>query len=353
MRHTIAVMVPAYNEGRNLANTLEGLLRQTRPADQIIVIDDCSTDETPAIAAKYADRGVEVYRPSANTGSKARAQNWGLQFVTCDLVLPVDGDTVLADDYLERILPAFDDPTVVIAAGCVLTQRTDTIWEKGRMLEYLFGFHWYRIVQNMANSPTVCSGCCTVFDTETLRQFGGFPERTMVEDIDYTWSQQIAGKRAVYVADAAAYAAEPNSHKYLCEQLKRWKSGWFQNVRQHSLGLIRHKPLLALWVALSLYEIMMSPYMLYLPYRLVSDGVPVWLLIALLAVGELLLFFPPILYGCIKRGIPWWKAFAWYPSFWVLKLHNFYYDIRCSIVELVLVPLGISRGLTVYVRGKE
>lgn len=352
VRSTVAVMVPAYNEGRDLRATLEGLLLQTRPADQIIVIDDCSTDDTPEIAAEFADRGVEVYRPTTNTGSKARAQNWGLQYVTCDLVLPVDGDTVLARDYLERLLPAFDDDSVVIAAGCVLTQRTDTIWEKGRMMEYLFGFHGYRIVQNRLNSPTVCSGCCTVFDTATLRKFGGFPERTMVEDIDYTWSQQIAGKRAVYVGDAVAYAAEPNSRKYLCEQLKRWKSGWFQNVRHHGFNLVRRKPFLALWVSLSLYEIVMSPYMAYLPYRLVSDGVPLWLLGILLVVGELLLFFPPILYGCVRRGIPWWKAFLWYPSFWVLKLHNFYYDVRCFVVELVLVPLGLSRGLTVYVRGK-
>lgn len=311
MRSSIAVMVPAYNEGKDLRATLEGLLRQSRPAGQILVIDDCSTDDTPLIAREFANRGVEVYRPERNTGSKAKAQNWGLQFVTCDLVLPVDGDTVLADDYLERILPAFDDSDVVIAAGCVLTQRTDSIWEKGRMMEYLFGFHWYRIVQNMANSPTVCSGCCTVFDTATLRDFGGFPERTMVEDIDYTWSQQIAGKRAVYVGNAVAYAAEPNSHKYLCEQLKRWKSGWFQNVRQHGISLVRFKPILALWVALSLYEIVMSPYIVYLPYRLVSDGMPLWLLGILLAAGELLIFFPPILYGCIRREIPWWKAFLW------------------------------------------
>ena len=348
---TITVMVPAYNEAVDIANTIDGLLAQTRLPDQILVVDDCSTDGTGDIARQFA--GVDVVCPDVNCGSKAKAQNWGMQFVTGDLVLPVDGDTVLAENYIELLVREFEqDDNVAIAAGCVLTQRTETIWEKGRNVEYLFGFHWYRIIQNMANSPTVCSGCCTVFRTHVVRDAGGFPERTMVEDIDFTWSRQIEGHRAVYVAEAVAYAAEPNSRKYLCEQLKRWKSGWFQNVRLHSVQLMQRKPMLALWVFVSLIEIFISPFMLALPLMLIHDGLPLWMIPVLMVVGELLVFFPPILYGCIKRGIPWWKAFAWYPSFWVLKLHNFYYDMRCGFVELVLVPLGISKGLTVYVRGK-
>ena len=347
---TVTVMVPAYNEAVDIAATLQGLLEQTLRADQILVVDDCSTDGTGDIARRFD--GVEVIRPDSNCGSKARAQNWAMEYVTSDLVLPVDGDTVLAPNYLELLVPVFDDESIAIAAGCVLTQRTESVWEKGRNMEYLFGFHWYRIIQNMANSPTVCSGCCTVFRTDAVREFGGFPERTMVEDIDFTWSQQIMGRRAVYVADAVAYAAEPNSRKYLCEQLKRWKSGWYQNVRLHWRELIRNKRMLALWVAVSLAEIALGPYLLLLPVLMVVGGIPWWYVPLFMVVGELVAFFPPVLYGCHKRGIAYHKAIAWYPSYWLLKLHNFYYDIKCGLVELVLVPLGLAAGLKEYVRGK-
>lgn len=347
---TITVMVPAYNEAVDIANTIEGLLNQSRVPDQILVLDDCSTDGTGDIASRYP---VEVRRPESNCGSKAIAQNFGLEFVTGTLVLPVDGDTVLSRNYIEEIVPYFEeDPEVAVAAGCVLTQKTTSIWEKGRMMEYLFGFHWYRIIQNFFNSPTVCSGCCTVFRTDLVREFGGFPQRTMVEDIDFTWSQQIAGRKALYIPNIVAYAAEPDSREFLCKQLNRWKSGWFQNVRIHWKDLLKSKKMLALWVALSLYEILMSPIFLAVPVLLIASGLPVLWVIALLVLGELMFFYPPILYGCVKRGIPWWKPFAWYPSFFVLKLHNFYYDVKCSFVELVLVPLGLSKGLTTYVRGK-
>ncbi len=344
-------MVPAYNEAVDVAYTIRGILAQSHPPDQILVVDDCSTDGTGEIARQF--KGVQVVRPETNCGSKARAQNWAMSFVTGDLVLPVDGDTVLAENYIELLIREFDrDPSVTIAAGCVLTQRTDTVWEKGRNIEYLFGFHWFRIIQNWANSPTVCSGCCTVFRTKEVREFGGFPERTMVEDIDYTWSQQILGRRAVYVADAVAYAAEPNSRKYLCEQLNRWKSGWFQNVRLHGLQMIRRKPILALWVGLSIWEIMIGPLLLMVPFTMLANGLPWWFIVAFMVLAELVVFFPPIIYGCMKRNISITKALSWYPAFWLLKLHNFYFDLRCGFVELVLVPLGRSKGLTVYVRGK-
>src|SRR5690606_29189941 len=130
---------------------------------------------------------------------------------------------------------------------------------------YHIGFHWFRPIQNALHSPLVCSGCCTAFRLTTLAEFGGFPERTIVEDIDYTWSQQIAGKRAVYVADAVAYAAEPVNMRYMRKQLWRWTSGFFQNVRQHGWNLLKKKHLLALWVLVALFETLMSPVMLALP----------------------------------------------------------------------------------------
>ncbi|MFF4285704.1 hypothetical protein ACFY0R_10295 [Streptomyces sp. NPDC001633] len=50
-------------------------------------------------------------------------------------------------------------------------------------LPCLFGFHWHRPIQARANSPMVCSGCCSVFRRDDLMSFGGFPELTIVEDM--------------------------------------------------------------------------------------------------------------------------------------------------------------------------
>ncbi len=67
----LTAIVPAYNEAASIAATIQSLQRQTRPIDTIIVVDDCSTDDTAAIARAM---GVTVLTPLRNTGSKAGAQ---------------------------------------------------------------------------------------------------------------------------------------------------------------------------------------------------------------------------------------------------------------------------------------
>ena len=101
---TITAIVPAFNEEEGISETLDALLAQTVPFDEIIVADDASTDRTREVALAY---GVRVLTPPQNLGSKARAQNYALPFCTTDLVLAVDADTVLAPDYVVLIKKPF------------------------------------------------------------------------------------------------------------------------------------------------------------------------------------------------------------------------------------------------------
>ncbi len=350
MTATLTVIVPAHNEERGLPATLDALRRQTIPPEEIIVVDDGSSDRTGEVAASY---GATVLRPPANLGSKARAQNHALPHCATDLVLAVDADTVLAPDYIEKIKPAFADPRVVVAAGNVQTRFTRTPWERGRSIEYLFGFHWHRPIQNGANSPVVCSGCCSAFRRETLAAFGGFPERTIVEDMDFTWSMQIEGRRAVYVGAAVAWAADPETLTYLRKQVWRWMAGFFQNVRLHLGSLIRRKPMLAIWIILALAEIFTAPLWWATPiiltaglHRSLSTTLTLWL------GAELLFTLPPLIYAARRRRLPLLRVLANIPFVYLTKAVNLYYAWKALIVELILVPLHLSPGLTTYEKGR-
>jgi cellulose synthase/poly-beta-1,6-N-acetylglucosamine synthase-like glycosyltransferase len=346
---TLSVIVPAHNEEHGLPATLEALLRQTVPAERIIVVDDGSTDRTGEVAAGY---GVTVVRPPQNLGSKAKAQNYALPYCDTDLVLAVDADTVLADDYIELIKPAFDDARVVIAAGCVQSRFERTWTERGRSIEYLYGFHWNRPIQNLANSPTVCSGCCSVFRREPLVEFGGFPERTIVEDMDYTWSAQMMGHRAVYVAKAVAWAADPEDLTYLRKQDWRWMAGFAQNVRLHLLRMIPRKPILALWILLALWEIVTAPLWLAVPFVAPLLGAS-WPSTVGWWIGlEVGLTLPPLMYAAKRRKIPFARVLRNLPCVYLMKLVNIYYAWKALVVELLLVPLRLSKGLTVYEKGR-
>ncbi|MGW5816119.1 glycosyltransferase family 2 protein [Streptomyces noursei] len=348
--HSVTVIVPAHNEEAGLPATLESLARQTVPPDRVLVVDDASTDRTGEVAAAH---GATVLRPPRNLGSKARAQNYALPRCTTDLVLAVDADTVLAPDYLQRVLPVFDDPQVALAAGTVRTRHTRTVWERGRSTEYLFGFHFHRPIQARANSPMVCSGCCSVFRREELVAFGGFPERTIVEDMDYTWSRQIAGRRAVYVSDAVALAADPEDLTYFRKQVNRWMAGFCQNVRLHLGRLLARKPLLALWVLLALFEILTAPLWWASPFVLsATTGASPPVAFAWWAGVDLLLTLPPLVYAARRRRLPLFGVLVNIPCAYATKAVNVVYAWKALVVELLLVPLHLARGLTVYEKGR-
>ena len=349
-RFTVTVIVPAYNEEDGIRDTLDALMRQTDRPERIIVVDDCSQDNTGMVAREY---GVEVLRPLHNLGSKAKAQNYALPYCATDLVLPVDADTILGEDYVERIKLPFEDPRVVIAAGNVQTKVTRTVTERGRSIEYLYGFHFYRPIQNRAGAPVVCSGCCSAFRREVLVASGGFPERTIVEDFDWTATQQIAGNKAVYVAAAEAWAADPETIRYLRKQMNRWMSGFFQNMRIHFWPAWRHKPVLAIWYSVAIAEILMLPlwwggpllwvYVWHDPFLRTFE----WWIALQLAVN-----IPVLMYAAVRRRVNPLSVLVNFPLVYVNGAVNSFYAWKGMIVELVLVPLGIARGLTVYEKGR-
>ncbi|MCP2339404.1 glycosyltransferase family 2 protein [Actinomadura rupiterrae] len=347
---TVTVIVPAHDEEAGLPATLESLHRQTVPPVQIIVVDDGSTDRTGEVARAH---GATVLRPDRRLGSKARAQNHALPHCEGDLILAVDADTVLAPDYIERVRPVFADPAVAIAAGNVQTRFTRTLWERGRSVEYLFGFHFQRPIQQGAASPMVCSGCCSAFRRDVLTASGGFPERTIVEDMDATWTWQIEGRRAVYVPGAVAWAADPETLPFLRRQVWRWMSGFFQNVRMHLRPMVLRKPMLALWVVLAVLEILLAPLWWLTPVLLtMAWHIPPAIAVTWWLASELPLLIATLLYAARKRGLPPLQVLANLPCLYPIRAVNTYYAWKAMIVELLLVPLGLATGLTTYHKGR-
>jgi cellulose synthase/poly-beta-1,6-N-acetylglucosamine synthase-like glycosyltransferase len=345
----LLVVVPALDEGARIGGVVEAIRRQV-DAD-VLVVDDGSSDRTGEIAREW---GATVLRPERNLGSKARAQNHALPWCEGELVLAVDADTVLAPDYLELVAAAFGDEAVVIAAGAVQTRYDRTVWERGRSVEYLFGFHWNRPIQAAAGSPMVCSGCCSVFRRDDLVGAGGFPERTVVEDMDHTWARQLAGRRAAYVPDAVAWAADPETLAYLRRQVWRWMAGFCQNVRLQGGALVRRRPMLGLWVVLALLEVVTAPVWwatpvvapMVLSARAGRAALEWW------AGTELGFTLPVLVYAARRRRVPIGRVLRNLPCLYAVKAVNIWYAWKAVGVELVLVPLGLARGLSVYEKGR-
>ena len=336
----MTVIVPAYNEAASVADTIRSLQAQTERPFEIIVVDDCSTDGTGDVARAL---GVTVVRPPHNTGSKAGAQSFGLRRVRTLLTVAIDADTVLAPDALERLLPAFERPEVAAACGFVLPQRVRSVWERGRYIEYLFAFTFYKQLQEYYGKPLISSGCFSMYRTAILREQGGWSDRTMAEDMDLTWSLYQGGHAVRFVPEAVCYPIEPRTFTLMATQLRRWSHGFVQNVRLHWRGLLT-VPYLRSAVAVAFWDatIAAAVYLLLLPLLAVVLRSP-WILLGYVIDAPAVLV--PVLAGAARRR-EIRRALASVPAFFVLRTVNALFFLRAVCAELVL-----GRSLRVYEKG--
>lgn len=346
---TLTIVIPAHNEEDCLDDTLEACLNQTVPAERIVVVDDGSTDGTGSTIRSY--HGVEIIDKLPPTGCKAKAQNLAINSCDTDLVLTIDADTVIKPDFIEEIKKPFADPDVMVAAGFVNTKFTHTMMERGRRIEYLYGFHFFRPIQNAAGTPMVCSGCCSAFRREPLVARGGFPSGTVAEDMDYTWTQLTAGEKAVYATKAECVVEDPSTPKLYRIQTHRWMSGFFQNIRKHGLSLWR-KPMLAVWALAAALEIMLIPLWVGLPFLLwLTISRPILPTLEAFLITDIFFMVLITTVGSLRRGINPLRTWAMIPNVYANRVFNCYYATKAMYVELLLVPLGWSDGLTTFRKG--
>lgn len=113
----MSVVIPAYNEEQAIEACLQSLAAQTRPADEIIVVDNNSTDKTAEIAARYARVVTETKQ------GIGPARTRGFDEATGDVVLRIDSDAVAANDWIAVYEKAFaEDDELIAASGMPLSR---------------------------------------------------------------------------------------------------------------------------------------------------------------------------------------------------------------------------------------
>jgi len=321
---TITVIIPAYNEESHIGATINSIKRQTHPVNEIIVINDSSTDNTAQVAKSM---GVKVLTTEVNSGTKAQAQQFGLQHVDTDLVINVDADTVLDPRAIEKILPAFADRDVVTACSLVIPQKIDTFWEKSRFIEYLFGIPIFKAGQDLWNGVLVSSGCFSTFRVSDLKGIGGFPDRSMAEDMDATWMLLEKGKKVKLVCDAICYPLDPPNYYIYHNQVERWFRGFLQNIYVHRWRLLKNKSafFFAMWNLIGgiLFPLSLI-VMVILIYRLrMISLLFLTLELLIVAISSLVI---------AKRLNMTGLAFRSLPSFFIVRYVNLYLFINYIII---------------------
>jgi len=198
----LTVYIPCYNAARYIDASIQALLAQTKPPDEVLVIDDGSSDNSVELASRFP---VRVIRHKENKGLAA-ARNTAFGNASHPLVGAIDADVIPDHAWLEYLLAHFVDPRVVGVSGRLIeahyTPPADA-WRAEQLPQDL-GLERIDIEQP---SHQRLGGFGTIFRKEAVIGVGGYDEkfRTNYEDVDLCARLLAAGHKLVFEPRAVAF----------------------------------------------------------------------------------------------------------------------------------------------------
>lgn len=319
----ISIIVPVYNEGVVLQNSIESLLDVDYPNYEIIIVNDGSTDNTAAIAEELVghQRGrnglVKISLINKPNSGKAKALNAGIQYSEAQFVLCMDGDSQLTPNSLRMAVRHFIDPAVGAVAGNVKVQNRKHLLTDLQALEYLEGLNMPRSAQGFIQMVNIIPGPIGLFRKAALRDAGFYSSDTFAEDADITLKILAQNWKIVYEPNAIAFTEAPASIHQLLKQRYRWTRGILQAIRKHKRHLVNptvnFNNSIILWQMF--YESMIWP--------------------AMNIFVNLYFIIVALFYGLSSFIFLWWMGIA------VLDLMAAVYCIAAEKEEFRLVPYAI------------
>ncbi|MFK5690595.1 glycosyltransferase family 2 protein [Ornithinimicrobium sp. LYQ92] len=204
----VTVVMPAYNAETTIGASLSGVLTQTHPSVEVVVVDDGSTDRTGDICQAHGD--AVRYLRQENAGSSV-ARNAALEQARGDFIAFCDADDVLLPAYLEKALARYHDAgggrRVVM---CEALQLTSTGLAHGRRL---IGPHFPQDRQRLAILQKNFVPILSLFPRQLLDEVPGFAEDLLYcEDWEFWIRTVLSGWEVVFQPEPhALYRLTPDA----------------------------------------------------------------------------------------------------------------------------------------------
>ncbi|OGJ54733.1 hypothetical protein A3D11_01430 [Candidatus Peribacteria bacterium RIFCSPHIGHO2_02_FULL_49_16] len=230
-----SIIVPVHNAEHTIAECIESLLNLDYPKEhlEIIVVENASTDETPAALFRYRNDIRILQEPWK---SRSAARNRGLWHATGDVIAFTDADCMVERQWLRRIIAPLHDERIGVVGGKILAKTPCN--SIGKWSEHLFDhaaaihtFHPpYAITANWASRTSV------------LTERGGFDEAfPRCEDVDLSWRIFQAGYCFLYEPRAVVYHRNKDTvfglmrlgylHGLYAVRVRRAHAGFLQKTR--------------------------------------------------------------------------------------------------------------------------
>ncbi len=238
------VIVPAFNEGRHVAETLKSILDADYPAGkiQIIAVNDGSSDDTLQWIkqiAKDADGKIEVIDFAQNRGKK-EALCAGFRMAAHDFIVTVDSDSILEKNALQKIMYPFRYRKIGAVAGSIYGKRgRNNFFCRMMDVALVFGCDFLRSAQSSEGIVFCTPGALSAYRKQAVlpileewnqQQFLGVPSR-IGEDRAIATLILREGFHIVHQREAVVETVLPGNYGSLCRMLLRWtRSDFRENI---------------------------------------------------------------------------------------------------------------------------
>lgn len=228
------LMIPFRNEEENLRLLLPHFIEILPSLANVCFIDDHSEDNGEEMVGQFIENHkLDNWQLIKNKGiGKKAALSTGIQASKSAIIVTTDADVKVNKAWLSQIIAPFQDPTIQLVAGPVMTTSGDDIFSDFQQIEWASLILMTQVSFAEAN-PLMCSGANLAFRKEAFIEVGGYDGNTHIPSGDDEFL--LKKMRARFGASAIDYLVSPlslvNTHAWKSpldwiRQRSRWASKW-------------------------------------------------------------------------------------------------------------------------------
>ena len=219
MTEKVTFYIPTFNAQNTIELCINSVRNQTYPVDEIIIINDNSTDNTKEILSKYDD--LSIINNNQNLGLGYN-RNLGIQSSSNEIIASIDSDVELDKKWLENIIINLKKNNIVMCGGNMIEKYTNNKVNAWR--EKYYNQSWGKT--DILN-PAFLYGCNTILLKSYWKKTDGYDEnlKTNGEDIDFCKQLKSIGDiNLYYSSDSLCYHLQDDSILSLSKRVWRYHS---------------------------------------------------------------------------------------------------------------------------------
>jgi len=335
---SLTVIIPAYNEGAMVAQSIDSVARAAYPRDrlEIFVVDDGSRDDTWEHILAAARRHPDLVTPlrfTANRGKRAALET-GFRQARGEIVVTIDSDSVIEPQTLLAIAGPFRHREIGAVAGKVAAHnRHAGLIPRMLHVRFVLSFDMLRAAQSTYGTVYCTPGALSAYRTSVVREvlhewmnqtFMGVP-CTFGEDRALTNLVLSRGYNCVYQRPAVVHTMVPTTYAKLCKMYLRWDRSYVREEWRFLTDVVWKRPWRARLIALFDTSITNLRYPVayvslgLLAFLVVSD--PMALVRVFIAIGIMSTFYM-LYYLRSERSLDFiygifYSYFAFFALFWI------------------------------------